>query len=380
MLKVHTRIPFGNARDVDVITKGEIPEVRFAADPMGGGAALWFCFALVHQNEKGKGGEVPRPERVCLTLKYCDTLFGAEDPSSMRPVYRPEGQNWFRTNGGSTESRPDGHISASWVIPYPETRTEVAFCFPYGGEQLDTLISKCKGYWHKDPIGLTQAGYPLSRLANDYAHDGASHPGIYLLARQHAGETPGSWVLDGMLQSFSRAKKCRHVVWCVPIVDGDGVALGLYGKEQFPIDFNCAWGMPPRRHETLVIQHDIDLWRKRCKPALVLDLHAPGACDQSGVFASVPASEGATPIDKETLAWAHVLENQLRDLAAATFCRVAECPGGGASPDVARHIRDNLGIPSLALEVPYAVCNGTVMTQKQYREVGQRLADAILRR
>ena len=379
MLKVNKRIPFGNACDVDVLNQGETPEVRFAADPRGGAEALWFCFALVHQDGKDKKGGI-RPGRVRLTLKYCDTLRGGIDPSKMRPVYRPEGQNWFRMNGGSLEARPDGHYSAVWTIPYPESRTEVAFCFPYGGEQLDTLLAKCKGYWKRDDIGVTQAGYPVRRLANDYGQEGGRHPGLYLVARQHAGETPGSWVLDGMLDRLSRAKKSPFITWSVPLADGDGVALGVFGKDQFPIDLNRAWGIPPRRHETLVIQRDMALWRARCKPALVLDLHSPGACDQSGVFSFAPSPDNASPIEKESIAWAHVLQNQLRDLAATDFCRVADYPMRWSSPHAAQYVRDTLGVPALALEIPYAVCNGTLMTQKQYREVGHRLADAILRR
>ena len=35
-LKVSSRITYGNARAIDVITGGDVPEIRFAADPHGG--------------------------------------------------------------------------------------------------------------------------------------------------------------------------------------------------------------------------------------------------------------------------------------------------------------------------------------------------------
>ena len=46
-LKVNTRIPGGNATDIEILEDSICPEVRFASDPYEAPEALWFCFRLV---------------------------------------------------------------------------------------------------------------------------------------------------------------------------------------------------------------------------------------------------------------------------------------------------------------------------------------------
>jgi two-component system NtrC family sensor kinase len=70
-------------------------------------------------------------------------------------------------------------------------------------------VNKSKGHWHCDTIGLSQDGRDIVRLANTYGKVGENKSGLYFLARQHCGETPGSWVLDGALEQFSRARHPR---------------------------------------------------------------------------------------------------------------------------------------------------------------------------
>jgi hypothetical protein len=141
-----------------------------------------------------------------------------------------------------------------------------------------------------------------------------------MIARQHAGETPGAWILDGMLEHFSRNPNNRLLIWSIPFADIDGVEGGYYGKDRFPYDLNRAWGHPP-----------------------------------------IGAELGP-------------------DYASGEFRRVITYASRWETPTFADYAQRDLNISALALETPYTLCGKTLMSQKQFREAGHRIARAILKR
>ncbi|MBM4147688.1 MAG: hypothetical protein FJ224_01390 [Lentisphaerae bacterium] len=373
-LKVRTDIPYGNACAVEVASGGDMPEVRFAASPRGGPESLWFCFRVVESNpaasqEQGK---------VRVTLRFFDNVLGAGAGADLAPVFRPSGQGWHRMSGGVTSLSETGHCAVSWTIPHPAPETDVALCFPYGEEDAAALVAKSKGSWKTEEIGVSTGGRPIVRLFTDSGEPNGTRQGIYLVARQHAGETPGSWVLDGLMQQLSKSRRSPFVVWAVPLLDADGVAAGEYGKDNFPCDFNRAWGLPPMRHEVLAVQRDIALWQTRCKPVLALDFHAPGACETDGVYALLPNEEKLPDAFRAAEKWANVIQQDLGEFAAGNFKRQAACPSRWDGATFTTYMASILSIPALALEIPYSRAGTTVLAQRQYRDIGARLATALM--
>ena len=374
-LKVHTRFPGGNAADVEIIEQGETPEVRFASDPCGGPETLWFCFRLIESTPAAD-----RQTKVRVTWKHFDNVLGAKDSPVCLAVSKAVGQGWTRLKQGEESRTPDGRRQLSWWIPHPAPQTEVAFCFPYGLDDVHALLERSPDYWQTSVVGLSQAARPLVRLSNSFGELGGTQPGIYLIARQHSGETPGSWVLDGFLRHLAQSKKAGYVVWAVPFADVDGVSLGEYGKDAFPYDLNRAWGSPPMRHETLVLRRDVARWKSRCHPILALDLHAPGACESDGVYAYAGKDEKG-PLAAEETKWCNMLKNELQaEFAAPEFKRAINYRSRWETPNFAMFMRDEMGVPALSLETPYGHINGTPLTQKSYREIGRRLALGVLHR
>ncbi len=374
-LKVNTRFPGGNAADVEILENGPLPEVRFASDPCGGPEALWFNFRL-----EETAPDPARHTKVKLTWTYFDNVLGASGSPSCVPVCQVHGQPWTRLKQGDESRTPDGRGQVSWTIPHPAPSVEVAFCFPYGQADVDATLERSKDYWQAVPIGLSQGGRRIVRLHNSVGTPGGTQPGIYLVARQHSGETPGSWVLDGFLRHMAQIRKAGYVVWAVPLADIDGVVRGHYGKDGFPYDLNRAWGVPPMRHETLVIRRDVQRWKERCRPVLALDLHAPGACEREGVYAFTSDDENGPQAAEETK-WCNVIRNELQaEFASPDFKKVAKYASRWNTPSFARFMRDEMGIPALSVETPYSHTPGGVLTQKSYREIGHRLALAVLRR
>lgn len=363
-LRVDTAIPYGNAADIEIIP-GTPPTVAFTAATHGGPEALWFCFRV----ELGDD----RPAQLKLLLKHPQTLLAGGDFTAMRPVYRAEGGDWVRSGPGTIETLPDGRIRVAWLVPAETPRLDFAFCYPYGLPEQEALAGLG---WRLDTIGVSQGDRPLVRAANDYGAPQGQRPGVYCIARQHAAETSGGWALDGFLRRIAELGDRAPLVWAVPLSNLDGVVQGDYGKDNYPYDLNRAWDQPQMRHETLVIQRDMGLWRQRCRPALALDWHAPGGCEAEGVYLfrpQVDKPEVATALDS----WLEVIAPALGDLGAESRVRTASYRSRWETYNFTKGTGYVLGLPALTFEVPYALAGQQVFTRELYQSVGRRVADAL---
>ncbi len=67
---------------------------------------------------------------------------------------------------------------------------------------------------------------------------GSGRKNIILSSRHHACESPGSWVLEGMIREYVANPIEDTSVFVVPMVDFDGVTEGEQGKDRDPHDHN----------------------------------------------------------------------------------------------------------------------------------------------
>lgn len=370
-LKLLSRFPGGNATAFDTDLTGPLPEVRFASDPCGGSEALWFHLRI----EETEPQPTHADRKLRLTWMFTDTLYGMDAAAACVPVILQPGQPWVRLKQGEESHGPDGQRQLSWTIPHPAPAVEVALSFPYLPGDLTALLRKSKDFWSQEPIGVTQGGRILQRLRSDSPGGGGRHPGVYLVARQHGGETPASWVLDGILRQLAQTRKGGFDLRAVPFADLDGVLRGHFGRGGFPADLDRAWTDEPARHEARVIARDLERWKARCTPALLLDLQCPGIGDRDGVFATVAPDPGH-PLAKAETKWCNVIKTELtQEFAAGDFQCALDTPGS-----LTAFARDRLDIPAVRLLIPYTHAGSTVLTPKTYRDIGQRIAKALVRK
>jgi hypothetical protein len=374
-LRVRTDIPFGNACDVHISTDGHTPVISFAADPHGGPEALWFCFRIEDDATPSYCG----PAR--LVIKNMQNVLGGGQPTVFRPVARVGDGPWERLGPGERVEHADGRWSGQWRVDISGLPLDIALCYPYGPEDVESLVRDSGGDWRSDTIGVSQGSRPIVRLSNDYGNDSCERSGLYLIARQHSGETPGSWVLDGLLRRMAEARDTAPLIWAVPLSNIDGIIQGDYGKDNFPHDLNRAWGTPPMRHEIHVIAGDMRRWRVRCEPMLGLDFHAPGGSEAEGVYSFLPRAINSAPLLRRSLDWADCLAGALTaDYAAPEFARIATYASRWDTPTFSTYCADTFDIPGLSIETPYAMVGESLLTVEQYREIGRRIASAVLAR
>ncbi len=375
-IRVTTDIPFGNAADIHIGENNGVPEISFTSHPHGGTESLWFCFRA---NSEGAP-----PSRLRITLTNPDTLLGVGHGDHVYPVVKRNADSsdtdWERLSAGTVQELPDGRWNVYWDIEKPGSSVDVAVCYPYGPDELSTLLADTNKAFSVDTIGVTQHGRPMLRLSNDPGSAGGDRAGVFLMARQHSGETTGSWVLDGILREFARHGGKAPLAWVVPFTNLDGVIEGDYGKDPFPWDLNRAWSSPAMRHEILVIQRDADRWRKRCRPVFALDLHAPGANENAGVYAFQPDPGRATGAWQRSNQWATALRDGIGEYAWSEFDRVVHYGSRWQGSQTMQRWFEERGITALGIETPYGSIGETVLTRESYREIGARMARVIIER
>ena len=101
------------------------------------------------------------------------------------------------------------------------------------------------------------------------------------MARQHPGETPGSLMMDGVMElilggSFEAERlRSTYNIYMVPMVNPDGVVHGNYRCNLNGVDLNRIWNCPHRElHDSVYhIRELIKGLNKNGGVSLILDLH-----------------------------------------------------------------------------------------------------------
>jgi len=364
-----TDFPGGNGIVLDTREEAGKVVVHFAADPKNCPEAMWFHFRVC-----GLAGRALR----CVLVNAEQTL-GGGDWSRNRPVFRTGG-DWTRSELPLALTSPGGRSLWAWDIPGNGDAIEVAHCFPYQAADLAATVEQLGGTFSSTTIGVTLGGRPLTRLFSSVA-DG-SKPAVYLTARHHAGETPGSWVLDGLLRSVAGDERLRSEIvwWAVPFVNFDDVVIGSYGKDPFPHDCNRGYGPnQPRRVEAAAVMADATELKKAATSVFFADLHAPAHQEQ---FNYIPlkgwdADNPANPIAKEFAERLH----------AATPADIRS-PIAHRTPETSTNVRHFglscqswamtvLKVQSITLETSYQGNGKTYYTIADYRRLGAALAQTI---
>lgn len=349
----------------DVSTAGLHREVRFLAEPRSSPQPLWF-----HLAAEGLAGCT-----ISFIWANADTSLGdSRRLDRVRPVMRVDGGEWFRCPDVRVEETADGRRELRIDFTGGADRLALALCYPYTVDDLVATLQAAE----LEPwavLGATGGGRALPRLRVRAA--GEATGGVYVLARQHAGETPGSWVLDGMLRAL--AGRSQPLEWWVaPFCDLDGVEEGDYGKDAMPCDFNRAWHPLPLRPEVLCLQRDLRRFAERHPRRLVVDLHAPGYAED-GLYVFYPRQERPAAQRAAAREVAARLAPLMPELPAESLVRETRY-ASRFDPDatLANWAWDHLGqTPAISMETSYQSLAGVPLDIAAYRELGGRLVEAV---
>jgi len=377
MVALEANFEGGNAEDVRTIGPDHL---SFRARKDRSPRPLWFYFRLTNVKER----------RVKLELANASECLGgtARAWKVTRPVFSYDCARWERI----TEAE---YIDEKGVFSFSQTFAEdtawVAFCYPYIYSDLLRYLESVKDspYARVDVIGSSAEGRKLYALTiTDFGVGDSGKVGIAATARHHAGETPGSFSMEGMMDfllsedevaSEMRRKLAFRIY---PMVDVDGVYKGAYGKHSRgrENDFNRDWTENPKRPEVKAVKEDLDRWARSCDYRAFFDFHAPTPGDEN-YFYVVSSSESGQKYHGKVLSFLWTLARVCADQYASDDYREVdrsdpEWEDWNRSSTYYQY--DRYGVLSLCCEMSYNTNRfGRYMTQDAMRELGKGIALAM---
>ena len=308
--------------------------------------AQWFYFAL-----HGAQG-------LPVTLHFanagaCSYPKGWQD---YRVVASLDRKHWFRI-----DTTFDGEVMSAHTTPQSQC-IYFAYFEPYSWERHLDLLASVSSSKHvlQERLGATLEGRDMSLLRITDAHSAtqdAQKRKVWLIARQHPGETMAHWFVEGFLQrllepsdALARVLLQRCIFHVVPHMNPDGAVHGNLRTNAAGANLNREWLEPSMERSP-----EVYLVRQKMLQAgvdLCLDAHG----DECLPYNFVVGSEG-NPGYTQDIA---MLETAFKD------CWMAACPDfqdthhygydapGQANPTLATNwVAQHFGCLALTIEMPF---------------------------
>jgi murein tripeptide amidase MpaA len=183
-------------------------------------------------------------------------------------------EQWFRVADTHYEN---GHLV--WTHTPETDSVYYAYFAPYSMERHADLVADCLQY---DGVSLDVLGTSVEGQAIDCLRVGTGQKTIWVIARQHPGESMAEWWMEGFLarlldEDDGVAQQLRKdaTFRIVPNMNPDGSRLGNLRTNAVGANLNREWGVStearsPEVHCTIAAM-DAD------KPVLCLDVHGDEA-------------------------------------------------------------------------------------------------------
>jgi len=326
----------------------------------------WFYWAF---RTRGAAG---RTVRFCFTDGDAFTAQG--------PCFSPDGLDWQWLGRASVKDN-----AFDYRFPDDQDGAYFSFCIPYTEKHLASFLAAHRLPHAPKPaprcsltrLADSEKGRAIERLTLE------SQRGAYkvlLTARCHACETMGNYVLEGLVEAWLDDPFLReHVDFqIVPFVDKDGVEEGDQGKCRAPHDHWEDYTAQPLYAATRALIAQVGTWRGEF--VLALDLHCPwirGGRNEE-IFIVEPPARWLPEVDR----FARLLEDSIT--GELPFSRRNDIGYGVewnvASPNLPSFVREHYPVRfAAALEIPYAVAGGKVVTAAAARAFGRDLGRAAAR-
>ncbi|MGB0907203.1 MAG: M14 family metallopeptidase [Maricaulaceae bacterium] len=183
-------------------------------------------------------------------------------------------ETWFRVDGTSYE---DGKL----IIEYEPSYDSVYFAYfaPYSMERHADLIAEALQH---DEVSMRVLGHSIDGQTLDCLEIGNGPKNIWVIARQHPGETMAEWWAEGFLgrlldndDPVARVLRSKARFYIVPNINPDGSRRGNLRTNAAGANLNREWGKgniqdcPEVHYITEAMNAD--------KPVMVMDVHGDEA-------------------------------------------------------------------------------------------------------
>ncbi|KND54860.1 putative carboxypeptidase [Candidatus Paraburkholderia kirkii] len=248
-----------DAGAIEVLNADDPADIRLRVRPdTHADFAQWFYFCV----------SGARGERLVMTFENAAQCAFPEGWRDYEAVASYDRVNWFRV---STEY--DGQVMKIDHTPDFD-RIYYAYFEPYSEERHAEFLGAIQQLPHAmlTELGSTVQGRPMSLLTLGFPDFGDAEPkkNVWIIARQHPGETMAEWFVEGLVKRLAgfgdwagdpvaRSLFERAVFHIVPNMNPDGSALGNLRINAAGANLNREWMEPSaeRSPEVLVVREAI---------------------------------------------------------------------------------------------------------------------------
>jgi murein tripeptide amidase MpaA len=269
-----------------------------------------------------------------------------------RAVASYDRQRWFRL----CDTTYDGEVLSVTLTPERDS-IYVAYFQPYSWERhLDLLgrVAEMPGVC-VDRMGLTVEGRDLDLVS--IGDPGAGLPNVWIIARQHPGETMAEWLVEGLLErlldpgdAVGRRVREMAVIRVVPQMNPDGAVRGNLRTNAAGANLNREWWSPtPERSP--------EVWLTRQKMHetgvdLFLDIHG----DETLPYVFVDGASMVPRLTPERLHGEHRFIEVLRSASPDFQTEHGYAPDRFSDEMLtlaSKYVAYTFGCVSLTLEMPF---------------------------
>ena len=163
-------------------------------------------------------------------------------------------ENWFRV--------PTSYESGELVIAHEAARDSIYYAYfePYAWERHLALLGRAEASTraHVRDLGPTVDGRDMNLVV--VGEEGGGRKPVWIIARQHPGETMAEWFVEGMLARLlddadpvTRRLLERAVLYVVPNMNPDGSVRGNLRTNAAGANLNREWQSPSRERSPEVL-------------------------------------------------------------------------------------------------------------------------------
>ena len=233
----------------------------------------------------------------------------------------------------------------------------LAYFAPYSMERHADLIARCQlaeGVFLMVP-GATAQGRAIEVLRFGEPADGK--PSLWVIARQHPGETMAEWFMEGFLDRLldgqdgaARALRNRTLIHAVPNMNPDGSALGNLRVNSVGTNLNREWENPSEKLSPEVLH--VRRIMQDSRVDLCLDVHG----DEGLPYNFIAGFEGIAEASEEMLFTMNKFRDSLArynpDFQTERGYPTVQ-PGKGMTTTSTGYLSKYLGAVSMTLEMPF---------------------------
>ncbi len=283
-----------------------------------------------------------------VTIENAGGAAFVEGWDNYRVCVSEDRETWHRLD---TEYK-DGELS--WEIePYTDS-LYFAYFAPFSMEQHLDLIATASG---SPLVKTTVLGYSLDGQAMDLLELGSGEKIIWLIARQHPGETMAEYWMEGAIDrlldmddAVSRALLEKATIYIVPNMNPDGSRRGHLRTNAAGINLNRVWAEP-----SMETSPEVYLVREKML-ATGVDVHMDVHGDEALPYNFIAGFEGIPSLTKAQLARLNQFQDVLERICPDFQTEKGYDLDPPKSADLKKctdYVAETFGCLAMTLEMPF---------------------------